>query len=126
MALKERSTASNASRSVYEVAWDCNMELTGRGMRGELALDVAVQDFGCVTLPIMAKVYKSSDTSAIHGEHLGNLSVARQRSVKGERKETLWLSQNLHRSLMYESTEMFKVQTITTIELERDDPHGGA
>lgn len=66
--LKERSTASNAQRSVYEVAWDCNMQETGRGVRGELAVDVAVQDFGCVTLPVMAKVYKGSDSSASHGE----------------------------------------------------------
>jgi hypothetical protein len=66
--LKERSTASNALKSVYELAWDCSMGLTGRGMRGELAVDVAVQDFGCVTVPILAKVYSSSDSSASHGE----------------------------------------------------------
>lgn len=66
--LTERSTASNAARSAYELAWDCNMDLTRRGVRGELAVDVAVQDFGCVTLPIMAKVYKTEDSSAMHGE----------------------------------------------------------
>jgi hypothetical protein len=72
--LKERSTSSNASRSVYELAWDCNMQLTGRGVRGELALDVAVQDFGCVTVPIMAKVYSNGDSSATHGEAAKGLS----------------------------------------------------
>jgi hypothetical protein len=66
--LSEKGSASNTQRSVYEVDWDCNMDLTGTGMRGELALDVAVQDFGCVTIPIMAKVYRSSDNSAAHGE----------------------------------------------------------
>jgi hypothetical protein len=44
------------------------MALTGRGVRGELAVDVAVQDFGCVTVPILAKVYTGSDSSATHGE----------------------------------------------------------
>lgn len=69
--LKEKGSASNAQRSVFEVAWDCNMDLTGRGVRGELALDVAVADFGCVTVPIMAKVYRGSDSSAVHGEEPG-------------------------------------------------------
>lgn len=66
--LKERSTASNAAKSVYEIAWDCDMPLTRRGVRGEVALDIAVQDFGCVTIPIMAKVYAHGDSSASHGE----------------------------------------------------------
>lgn len=65
--LKERSTASSAQRNVYELSWDNDMALTGRGMRGELAVDVAVQDFGCMTLPILAKVYSSNDSSASHG-----------------------------------------------------------
>jgi hypothetical protein len=44
------------------------MPLTRTGVRGEVALDIAVQDFGCLTVPIMAKVYKHSDQSAVHGE----------------------------------------------------------
>lgn len=66
--MSERSAASNNAKAVYEVAWDCNMELTRAGVRGEVALDIAVQDFGCLTMPIMAKVYKHEDISAVHGE----------------------------------------------------------
>ena len=44
------------------------MEITSAGMRGEVALDIAVQDFGVFTLPILAKVYRTHDTSAIHGK----------------------------------------------------------
>eukprot|EP00879_Flechtneria_rotunda_P018023 GHRR01018889.1.p2 GENE.GHRR01018889.1~~GHRR01018889.1.p2 ORF type:complete len:225 (+),score=73.66 GHRR01018889.1:1889-2563(+) len=66
--LTERCAASNNTKAVYEVSWDCNMELTGRGVRGEVALDIAVQDFGCLTVPILAKVYKHADTSAAHGK----------------------------------------------------------
>jgi hypothetical protein len=51
-----------------QVVWNCDMPLTRTGVRGEVALDIAVQDFGCLTVPIMAKVYKHSDQSAVHGE----------------------------------------------------------
>ena len=50
-----------------QLVWNCDMPLTRTGVRGELALDIAVQDFGCLTVPILAKVYKHSDQSATHG-----------------------------------------------------------
>jgi hypothetical protein len=52
---------------VLQLVWNCDMPLTRTGVRGELALDIAVQDFGCLTVPILAKVYKHGDQSAIHG-----------------------------------------------------------
>lgn len=81
--LKERSTASNAQRSVYELSWDNDMDLTGRGMRGELSVDVAVQDFGCITLPILAKVYSSDDSSASHGAHPAAGHALSARALRG-------------------------------------------
>lgn len=65
--ISERTAASSGTKAVYEVAWNCNMDLTKSGVRGEVVLDIAVQDFGCITLPIMAKVYRHEDTSAAHG-----------------------------------------------------------
>jgi hypothetical protein len=68
LGVTERSAASSAAKSTFEMVWDCDMEITRAGMRGEVALDIAVQDFGVVTLPVLAKVYRTNDTSAIHGE----------------------------------------------------------
>lgn len=66
--ISERNAVSNNAKAVYEFAWDCNMDLTRRGVRGEVSVDIVIQDFGCVTLPILAKVYKHEDTSAAHGK----------------------------------------------------------
>lgn len=82
--LRERgSAAPAAAKSVYDAVWECDMPLTKPGVRGELAIDVAVQDFGCITIPLTAcKVYADADTSAAHGELLqvsgapGALSLA--------------------------------------------------
>jgi hypothetical protein len=56
--------------AALQVVWNCDMPLTRTGVRGEVALDIAVQDFGCLTVPIMAKVYKHSDQSAVHGKDM--------------------------------------------------------
>lgn len=56
------------------------MDLTRRGVRGEVALDIVVQDFGCVTLPIMAKVYQHADNSAAHGNQAGRWLISHQQA----------------------------------------------
>lgn len=68
--LRERgSGAPAAAKAVFEAAWECSMPLTKHGVRGELAIDIAVQDFGVLTVPITAcKVYAAGDASAAHGE----------------------------------------------------------
>lgn len=69
MPLRERGGgAPNAAKSLFEASWECDMPLTRRGLRGEVALDVAVQDFGVVTITLPAcKVYTRGDASATHG-----------------------------------------------------------
>jgi hypothetical protein len=59
--------ASGGGRSVSEAKWMCDMEQTGRGFRGELELEVEVQDYGRFLLPLQAKVYSMGDHSAKHG-----------------------------------------------------------
>jgi hypothetical protein len=90
--LKERSTASSAAKATYELAWDCSMALTERGMRGELALDVAVQDFGAVTVPIMSKVYAHGDSSAAHGERCGRCCCGCYTAARRAMLTVAWLS----------------------------------
>jgi hypothetical protein len=99
--LKERSTVSNALKSVHELAWDCSMGLTGRGMRGELAVDIAVQDFGCVTVPILAKVYSSSDSSASHGECLVPCFQRTSSNKQANSTPGRLLVTNVHRCLVF-------------------------
>jgi hypothetical protein len=79
--ISERTAASSGTKAVYEVAWNCNMDLTKSGVRGEVVLDIAVQDFGCITLPIMAKVYRHEDTSAAHGGFTPKLLTIRLRRL---------------------------------------------
>jgi hypothetical protein len=74
--LRERASTGNEAKRVYELVWDCDMPQTRRGLRGELALDVAVQDFGCLTVPLMAKVYSNADASAAHGARLAGSAAA--------------------------------------------------
>eukprot|EP00775_Hariotina_reticulata_P005583 gene5583-5822_t len=85
--ISERTAASSGTKAVYEVSWNCNMDLTRSGVRGEVVLDIAVQDFGCITMPIMAKVYKHEDTSAAHGIPLHSITYTYGRSgLTGEVK----------------------------------------
>ncbi|WIA11379.1 hypothetical protein OEZ85_011500 [Tetradesmus obliquus] len=87
VAISERSAASSNGKAVYELVWNCDMPLTRTGVRGELALDIAVQDFGCLTVPILAKVYKHSDQSATHGISLHSINYTYGRSgLTGEVK----------------------------------------
>jgi hypothetical protein len=58
--ISERAVASGAGKSTYEVAWTCDMDLTKSGMRGEVVLDVAVRDFGVVTLPILVRQHAAA------------------------------------------------------------------
>lgn len=65
--LAATSSTTAAARTAYELVWDCDMELTRAGVRGELVLEAAIADYGVVSLPVLAKVYNHSDTSAEHG-----------------------------------------------------------
>jgi hypothetical protein len=60
-------TGGAGGRAVSEAKWMCDMEQTGRGFRGELELEVQVQDYGRLLLPLQAKVYAIGDHSANHG-----------------------------------------------------------
>ncbi|GBF99192.1 hypothetical protein Rsub_11637 [Raphidocelis subcapitata] len=65
-----RATPPGSSRAVVEAQWMCAMELTGRGVRGELEVELEVVDYGRVCLPLQAKVYAMGDSSAKHGVSL--------------------------------------------------------
>ncbi|KAI8469088.1 MAG: hypothetical protein J3K34DRAFT_522456 [Monoraphidium minutum] len=58
---------SQGSSTKTEAKWVCDMALTGRGFRGEVEVEVEVQDYGRLLLPLQAKVYAPSDGSARHG-----------------------------------------------------------
>lgn len=83
-----RSAASSAGRSAYELAWTCDMELTRSGLRGELVVELAVAEFGVVSVPLMAKVYSHDDSAASHGESGGHAwlhaTQRQRRCVRGQ------------------------------------------
>jgi hypothetical protein len=59
-----------------EAEWVCSLGPTGRGFRGELELEIDVEGFGTVAVPLQAKVYRFGDSSVRHGVPLRAVDFA--------------------------------------------------